>query len=407
MTISFIITTYNVAPYIDQCLDSLLSCLRPGDEVILVDDGSTDQTDTIAERRFAVGFGPDVTPRLILLGTNTYGGVGIAANIGLTHATKDAVFFIDGDDWLVPDGFLACRAAFEVLQPDILICNYLEYDDKNSVAKAPSDLNRWSALLTAPDTEEARRKIALSMIAVPWRKFYHRDFLVKTGIRFPEGDFFFEDNPFHWQICRSAGSIRFLDRALCLHRVNRPGQTMAASGTEFLAFFDHYETICQSIPETDAALRTAALEWLVNNMSWHIGRMNHGAFWAYAARAAAALDGKAAHWATIRKQYTGSAIGGMVDALINGQIAGTVAAWMAERTQQSLSATERRLRGVITDQLAIQTRKMTNTDDTTSRTDKSSEPVQALRLIEEFRALRALHGAVPSETPENHRAITP
>ncbi len=390
MKISFIITSYNVAPYIGQCLDSLMGCLRPGDEVILVDDGSTDRSDDLAEKRFAKGFGPDVGTRLILLGTNTIGGVGIPANIGLSHATGDAVFFVDGDDWMEPAGFKAARVVFDATKPDILIGNYLEHDEATGKIKSPSDIQRWSNLPNATTSLDAVRLLALSMIAVPWRKFYRRDFLERHAIRFPEGDFFFEDNPFHWQVCRTAETIRFHDAVLCRHRMNRPGQTMAATGVEFLAFFDHYETIRSSLPLTDTVLQTAALEWLVNNMSWQIGRMNQGVFWAYAARAAMVLAGQDARWATLRHRYAATAIGGMVEALVRGQIAGTVAAWMADRTLQSVVEVNGRVDYLLWggDAGGLDTKT-----DLPKRVSQMAEQVQALHLIVEFRALQALHGA--------------
>lgn len=386
MKISFIVTTYNVAPYIEKCLDSLLPCLAPGDEVILVDDGSTDRTDVLVERRFAAGFGAGVGQQLILLGANTMGGVGIPANIGMLYAKGEAVFFVDGDDWLEPAGFLACRAEFEAHRPDILIGNYLEHDEARGQTKTPSDTNRWAEVPQASQDPEKARLLALSMIAVPWRKFYRRDFLAASGIAFPEGDFFYEDNPFHWEICRAARSIRFVDRVLCRHRMNRPGQTMAATGIEFLAFFDHFETISRKLGQDESHLQTNALEWLVNNMSWHIGRMNPGIYWAYATRAALVLEAQVPAWARIRNRYAGTAIGGMVEALTRGQIAGVVAAWMADRTNQNLSGVERRLSAAINAQRAPH-------DDITGRLGKISDQVEALRLIEEFRALLTLQDA--------------
>ena len=176
MNLSFIVTTYDIAAYIEQCLDSLGPCVRPGDEVIVVDDGSSDRTDLILERRMAEGFGPGIVTRLIALGTNTMGGVGIPANIGLSAASRDGVFFVDGDDWLEPGGFLACRAAFDATAPDILIGNYLEHNDQTGQFKRPSDLDRWAAVSQMQGDLQAERKLALSMIAVPWRKFYRRDF---------------------------------------------------------------------------------------------------------------------------------------------------------------------------------------------------------------------------------------
>ena len=399
MKLSFIITTYNVAPYIDKCLDSLTRCLRPGDEVIVVDDGSADQTDMLVERRLAAGFGSDIACRAILLGTNTMGGVGIPANIGLTHATREAVFFVDGDDWLDAEGFTACRAAFDAQQPDILIGNYIEFDETTGTARLPFDMNRWAGLPAANDAK-ARQLLALSMIAVPWRKFYRRDFLTRTGIRFPEGDFFYEDNPFHWDICLNATTIGFHDRALSYHRVNRAGQTMAATGTELMAFFDHFETISAKIDPSDTALRTAALEWLVNNMSWHVGRLHHGAFWDYADRAAEVLHDQTPYWPVLRKKYAGFAIGAMVSALMRGEVAGTVAAWMAERTHNNLAASEQRLQQSLSWLLA-------RVDATVDKTDQIYDLVHADSLIQEFRALRALTETLPSDPTGTNRRTHP
>ncbi len=389
-TLSFIVTTFNIATYIDQCLDSVIPCLRPGDQVIVVDDGSTDTTDLILERRMAAGFGPDVETRLVALGTNTMGGVGIPANIGLSFATRDAVFFVDGDDFLDPAGFLAARAQFDATGPDILIANYLEHNDQTGEATRPADLNRWADLARAQGDAQAERAIALSMIAVPWRKFYRRAFL-GHDIRFPEGDFFFEDNPFHWQVCRRARTIAFHDRILCRHRINRPGQTMASTGVEFLAFFDHFDTITAQFDPTEQHLQTAALEWLVNNMSWQIGRMHHGAFWAYATRAVQLLEGQRDTWQLIRGKYAGSAIGGMVEGLVRGQIAGTVAAWMADRTQTSLRGLENRLRADMA-QLATGGTQTDTSAPTALPMARLAEQIQSLYLIEEFRALRAAQG---------------
>ncbi len=386
MNISFIITSYNVAPYIGQCLDSLKACLRPGDEVILVDDGSSDQTDVMAEKRFAKGFGRDIASHLILLGTNTYGGVGIPANIGLSHATRDAIFFVDGDDWLEAAGFKSARVVFDATAPDILIGNYLEHDEATGKVRSPSDIHRWADLPDAGTSLDTVRLLALSMISVPWRKFYRRAFLDRAGLRFPEGDFFFEDNPFHWQVCRAAGSIRFHDTILCRHRTNRPGQTMAATGIEFLAFFDHYETIRSSIDTSETVLQRAALEWLVNNMSWQIGRMTPSVFWAYAARAVQVLEGQSAHWSALRHRYAGSAIGGMVEALVRGEIAGTVAAWMGDRTLQSVAEVNARVDYLLS---ASDDRGL----DTKQRIAQMSDQIHALKLIAEFRALQALDDA--------------
>ncbi|KFG91753.1 Glycosyl transferase [Sphingobium herbicidovorans NBRC 16415] len=290
MGISFIITTYNVAPYVRQCLDSLAACARPGDQVILVDDGSTDETADRVQEFFREGGFPEAvqwTP--VWLGTNTYGGVGIAGNIGLDHAERDTVFFIDGDDYLIPDAFDRARRDYDRDRSDIFLTNYDEFDEKNQSLKRPADSHRWPTLESS-SPGEPRRIAALAMIAVPWRKFYRRSMLVDKKIRFPEGDFFFEDNPFHWDVCLAAQSIGFSNHIVCHHRINRPGQTMASTGIELTAFFRHFETIWNAIPTSQTEYQLQAVRWLIGNMSWQLSRLHPEALNMYVTAASEALE---------------------------------------------------------------------------------------------------------------------
>ena len=99
MTFSFIVTSWNIEDYISSCLHSLAACLRPGDQLIIVDDGSDDRTCEEIEACFDMlsSRGADILS--VFLGTNTQGGVGIPANIGLAEATGEAIFVVDGDDF--------------------------------------------------------------------------------------------------------------------------------------------------------------------------------------------------------------------------------------------------------------------------------------------------------------------
>ena len=289
MAISFIITTYNILPYIERCLTSVAQVARPGDEVIVVDDGSDDGTvEAIEGFSTGAGFPDGVDFRPLHLGANTIGGVGIGGNIGLSEASRDTVFFVDGDDWIDQTGFTRARAYWTLHQSDILITNYLEYDEKNRKTKHPADQHRWAELNRAQPLDALRRQ-ALSFIAVPWRKFYRRDFLEQHKLRFPEGDFFFEDNPLHWAVCLAAGSIGFLDTVICHHRINRPGQTMVSTGSELAAFFTHFHTILDGLPEDDPDLQATAVRWLLGNMNWHMQRLHPSARASYASTAAETL----------------------------------------------------------------------------------------------------------------------
>lgn len=286
MTVSFVVTSYDIAPYVARCLESVAACARPGDQVILVDDGSRDGTDRIARDIFAEGrFGPEVEGALIELGANTPGGVGTGANIGMRAATRDRLVFVDGDDWLEPTGFARALAVSRATGAEVTVASYREWDEAAAAPRLPADAHRWNR----PPGALPDRLRALRHIAVPWRKVYRRDFLESHRLRFPEGDFFFEDNPFHWRVCIAASSFAFVDAVVCHHRVNRPGQTMASTGAELAAFFEHHRTIVAGLGRRDHGLQVEALRWLVSNMSWQVDRLAPSAILGYAAAAADCL----------------------------------------------------------------------------------------------------------------------
>lgn len=344
MTISFIVTTYNIRSYIDRCLTSLAEVARAGDEVILVDDGSDDgTTDLVRDIARAAPFAEGVNFRPIYLGTNTMGGVGIGANIGLGEAGRDTIFFVDGDDWIDTAGFQRARAHWAMHPTDILVANYLEYDQAADLPRKPADARRWGAAANdlSPD---AARALALSMIAVPWRKFYRRAFLEQHGLRFPEGDFFFEDNPFHWAVCLRAASIGFVDAVICHHRINRPGQTMASTGAELAAFFTHFETIVAGLDAGDADHRLAACQWLVNNMTWHMARLSPPARHGYASRAARALGGLPDDlWQRLAETEGQKAIWPVVDRLRRGDVDAQMLQWQSRALEKAVEALQGRI----------------------------------------------------------------
>ncbi|WP_083097479.1 glycosyltransferase family 2 protein [Pseudophaeobacter leonis] len=362
MQFSFIVTSYNIEDYIGSCLDSLRPCLQPGDQLILVDDGSTDHTaDDITNwlQRTAPLEGVEVCP--VFLGANTEGGVGIPANIGLQEVRRAAVFFVDGDDWLNAEGFRAARRRFERGDCDLLIANYSLYDEASEQASeqasaqasaqvsAPADQPLWREASRAR-TPEARRDLALRMIGVPWRKIYRASFLQDHAIRFPEGPFFYEDNPFHWRVCLAAENIVFVDRGLCFHRVNRVGQTMAAQGAELEGFFSHYEAIIAALPNAGKRgrhprhFRAAALRWLLENMAWHVERLRPQAYWSYACRAEETLSViPEADWQELRHCPVAQRSWAMARALARGDVAAVVADWRGQETLRRLEAVTLRL----------------------------------------------------------------
>lgn len=345
VTISFVVTSYNIQPYLSRCLRSLANVARPGDEVIIIDDGSTDgSAELISSGLEPFNFDFGVSLQLVCLGTNTIGGVGIPANIGLSLATKEIVFFVDGDDWIIPDGFNRARAQMKLTPADILIANYRVFDETNQTSSRPADSDRWHDIFYKDDIKILRLH-AISLIGVPWRKFYRRSFLQERGLRFPEGNFFYEDNPFHWAVCLAAGSIRFVDTAVCQHRVNRPGQTMSESGIALTAFFTHFKTIRKMLHHSDSEHHLLAVTWLLGNMAWHYDRLSSESFYPYAVQAASILTTIPEPLWTEAFDRNGHShpVWMAAERLRQGDISGQIISWEQARIHERLAKIEAQL----------------------------------------------------------------
>lgn len=107
--VSVVIVTYNKADTLRAAVESVLSQTYSDFEILIVDDGSTDQTAEVAR-----GFGPKV--RYL---PKENGGTGSARNLGIAHALGQYTAFLDGDDLWLPQKLEIQMAAFE-REPDLL-----------------------------------------------------------------------------------------------------------------------------------------------------------------------------------------------------------------------------------------------------------------------------------------------
>jgi glycosyltransferase involved in cell wall biosynthesis len=265
--VSIIVTAYNIEGYIEQCLSSVAAQSLRDIEVLVVDDGSSDET----PRKIVEFCSGDARFVPVLLPENSPGGVATAANAGLDRATGTWVGFVDGDDYVAASMFERLYRAATECDSDLAMCDYQEVVDGSGDRKDPADAHRW-AELTAPcyQLDVQMRRQLLRFIAVPWRKLYRRSFLEEQGIRFPVVDAFYEDNPFHWFVLVSARSIAVVPEILCYHRVGRAGQTMTTADERLFQIFRHHDTIHTWLAGQRLldAYQTTLLGWVISQMEW-------------------------------------------------------------------------------------------------------------------------------------------
>ena len=114
-TVSVIIPVYNVKDYIRKCLDSVVNQTYSKLEILVIDDGSPDESGAIAEEYAASDNRVKVIHR-------ENGGLSAARNTGLKPATGEYIFFLDSDDWIKENTIETLLRMAEVDNADIVAC---------------------------------------------------------------------------------------------------------------------------------------------------------------------------------------------------------------------------------------------------------------------------------------------
>ncbi|WP_288244998.1 glycosyltransferase family 2 protein [uncultured Chryseobacterium sp.] len=115
--VSVIVPVYNVENYLAKCLDSLICQTHQNMEILVVNDGSTDQSEQIISD-YAQKYPDKIKPF-----HKENGGLSDARNFGIDRATGDYIGFVDSDDYVSPSMFQEMAALAEKHDAEMVICN--------------------------------------------------------------------------------------------------------------------------------------------------------------------------------------------------------------------------------------------------------------------------------------------
>lgn len=125
--LSVIVPVYNAGQYLTRCIDSILHQKYTNMEIILVDDGSTDQSGEICD-----GFAQK-DARIVIYHNENQGSVA-ARNFGADAAKGELLTFVDSDDWVEEDMYYELMRHYKEHQPDIISSGYL-YDSGKKLVR--------------------------------------------------------------------------------------------------------------------------------------------------------------------------------------------------------------------------------------------------------------------------------
>lgn len=221
MMISVIVAVFNIEKYIERCIESIITQSYRNLEIILVDDGSTDNSGKICDAY-------SKTDDRIRVIHKPNGGLSAARNTGIELATGQFIAFVDGDDWIDTTLCESMIKLAERYEADLVACRYRciycnsvkdDSTDRVTVFEEP-----FSMLIQYLKEDES-----FLIQHAAWNKLYRRDLLGTE--RFPVGRWY-EDVVFSAKILSRVQTGVYLDKALYNYVCEREDSIMNAGMTE-------------------------------------------------------------------------------------------------------------------------------------------------------------------------------
>jgi len=249
MTVSVIIPVYNVKPYLERCVRSVLNQTYQDLEIILVDDGSTDGSGDLCDQIAAD------EPRIRVVHQQNQGLSG-ARNTGIREASGKYVVFLDSDDeWLLPDGIETLLQQKELA--DLIIFKRVDiWKNDTRITCADYDLE---SIARMPDTQTIfsylvkKQQLQISACFLLVR----RQMLLDHDIFFPLG-MYSEDVFWSMHLWQHAQTVRFTN--LNLYGYNHREASISTTATirsyhSYDQIFTYWKALCDEGCKNAAAIR--------------------------------------------------------------------------------------------------------------------------------------------------------
>ena len=198
MKVSVIVPVYNVEPYLDKCLNTLVNQTLKKIEIIIVNDGSKDNSEKIIEKYLKK------YPEKIKYIKKANGGLSSARNEGLKYASGEYIGFVDSDDYVSLNTFNLMYKKAKEKNFDLVVCNLnYVYETKTKMVSAGLDKD-------LENEDEVKKNIVFLYPAV-WNKLYKKEIL--DSLKFKEG-IWYEDVEFNFRVYPRVKSIGYVDKPL-------------------------------------------------------------------------------------------------------------------------------------------------------------------------------------------------
>lgn len=242
--LTIIVPAYNVERYISECLDSLVNQTMWNHKIIIVNDGSKDNTEKICldyQKRY---------PEVIKYFYQENQGLGEARNVGMKLVDTPYLCFLDSDDWLNIKYVEKFSQMIDVVDepPDMVFTLPWVYDTISKRIYPWKDKERYDRIFEVHDgksfvqTNGRKSPELLALEVTSCRKIYRRDFLLENNFAFPKG-LKWEDVPGHFMLVHQANTCLALPEVGFVYRVNQGGQITSGGGKTRLDLVPIFEQL--------------------------------------------------------------------------------------------------------------------------------------------------------------------
>ena len=265
--ISVIVPVYNVERYIVNCLKSIVDQDYTDFELLLVNDGSKDNSIEYAKDYLK---GTDINWRVI---DKENGGLASARNAGIREAKGDYISFVDADDVWFHDFLSSLLKEIEKDDYDFSFCNFEFVKEQ----KAPIDDNNNVVEFTREELLKAFLKRTIGFV-VPSMMF-KKSFLADQGLFFDEKIRFSEDQPFIWNVILHSNRTVYLYKKMYGYYVRENSIMTSSSYDKIMNSFEEYseytDKLFKQYPEYADITDKALPRWELGSLYTSADLMNY------------------------------------------------------------------------------------------------------------------------------------
>lgn len=216
--VSIIVPIYNVEPYLKKCIDSIINQTLKDIEIILVNDGSTDNCGQIIDEY------AKKDKRIIAINKEN-GGQSSARNMGLDIAKGKYVGFVDSDDSIDSEMYGLLYNGIEESRADVCVCGRQAYSEDGELVNKIEIQDELIYFNNNVVEDYIVDRLFYKHTVVVWNKLYKKEIIDKNNIRFEDVSYVgSEDALFNFQVLCHGKKIKSVNK-ICYTQLSRDEST--------------------------------------------------------------------------------------------------------------------------------------------------------------------------------------